>query len=525
MNEFIAKYADQLNGVISGFDRLVFHGHLRTISSPKDMKCYLDFNQVLLKDFGRHVLAVSQQLKHASLAQALREGRPVIYLENSQHSKEDLAHWIAARDRIRQGLICVLTALEVCWSFKVSPDRKSQKLRLQACTRKCLHLYHYWMDPQVGFMSARIQTWFPFPIQVCMNGREWLARQMDTQGLKYVQQDNCFVWLQDYARAQGLLDGQLQCNWPETLNRVAQRLNPIHQEIFQRYRTFYYWSVYQSEWATDLVFRDGEFLKRRYASWIPQALLSFGSPDVMRFLGRSLPLSGNIPRRFTAPLKSDVKRRQEGVRIKHSLNRNSVKAYDKAFTVVGNVLRVETTMNQPEDFRVYRPKEGGPEHQLAWRPLRRGVADLYRRAQVCQKANERYLNALASLDDSTTLEELIDQLSQPRPWKGKRVRGLRPWESADSRLLAAISRGEFVLNGLRNRHLRPLLFDRPPDSPRQARQQSAKVSRLLRLLRAHGLLQKVGRTHRYQVTLHGRKALTAILAARHATVAQLTKAA
>jgi hypothetical protein len=153
------------------------------------------------------------------------------------------------------------------------------------------------------------------------------------------------------------------------------------------------------------------------------------------------------------------------------------------------------------------------------------VADLYRRAQVCQKANQRSLNALASLDHSTTLEELIDQLSQPRPWKGQRVRGLRPWESPDSRLLAAISRGEFVRNGLRNRHLRPRLFDRPPDSPRQARQQSAKVSRLLRLLRAHGLLQKVGRTHRYPVTLHGGKALSAILAARQATVAQLAKAA
>lgn len=525
MNEFIAKYQDQLHGVISGFDRLVFQGHLRTISSAHDMEVYLAFNRILKKDFGRHVQAVSQQLKQASLAEATAQSRPVIYIEHSQDSKEDLARLIATRDKIRDGLICVLTAVEVCWSFKVSPDRKTHKLKVKACTRKCLHLYHYWMDPEAGLMSARIQSWFPFPIQVCLNGREWLARQMDAARMKYVRQDNCFVWLEDYSRAQALLDAQLHTNWPEWLNRVAQRINPIHQEIFQRYRTFYYWSAYQSEWATDLVFRDGEFLKRRYASWIPQALVSFGSPDVMRFLGRSIPLSGNIPRRFTAALKSDVKRRQEGVRIKHSLNGNSVKAYDKAFTVVGNVLRVETTMNEPEDFRVYRPKEGGPEDQLAWRPLRRGVADLHRRAEVCQKANERYLNALASLDDSTTLEELIDQLSQPTQWKGKRVRGLRPWESADSRLLAAISRGEFVLNGLRNRHLRPLLFDRPPDSPRQARQQSAKVSRLLRLLRAHGLLQKVPRTHRYQLTLHGRKALTAILAARHATVAQLAKAA
>lgn len=525
MNEFISKYQDQLNGVLSGFDRLVFQGHLRTISSAHDMEIYLAFNRILKKDFGRHVQDVSERLKQASLAEAMAQARPVIYMENSTASKEDLARAIASRDRVREGLICVLTALEVCWSFKVSPDRESRKLRVKACTRKCLHLYHYWMDPELGFMSARIQSWFPFPIQVCMNGREWLARQMDASGLKYVRQDNCFVWLQDYARAQALLDAQLRHHWPECLNPIAKQLNPLHDEIFQRYRTHYYWSVYQSEWATDLVFRDGDFLKRRYRCWVPQALATFGSPDVMRFLGRQVPLSGNIPRRFSAALKSDVKRRQEGVRIKHTLNGNSVKAYDKAFTVVGNVLRVETTVNQPEDFRVYRPKEGGPEDELAWRPMRWGVADLHRRAEVSEKCNQRYLNLLTSLDDSTTLEELTEGLGQPTRWKGKRVRGLRLWEPHDSRLLKAISRGEFVLNGLRNRDLQRLLFDPPANSRQQARQRSAKVSRLLRLLRAHGLLLKVPHTHRYQVTVHGRKALTAILAARSATVAQLTKAA
>ncbi|MGH9446978.1 MAG: hypothetical protein ACRD3O_14785, partial [Terriglobia bacterium] len=106
-------------------------------------------------------------------------------------------------------------------------------------------------------------------------------------------------------------------------------------------------------------------------------------------------------------------------------------------------------------------------------------------------------------------------MSQRLCWHGKWFRGLRPWEPADSRLLAAISRGEFSLNGLRNRDLRPLLFNVPANSPKETRRQSARVGRLLRLLRAHGLLQKVARTHRYQVTAAGRKALTAILAARH----------
>jgi hypothetical protein len=525
MNEFIAKYRDRIEGVISGFDRLVFHGHLRTLSSARDMESYLAMNRILKKDFGQHVEEVSRQLKQASLEEAQRQRRPVLYLEDNDEAKEDLARSIATRDKIREGLICVLTAVEVCWSFKVVGQRETQKLKLKACTRKCLHLYHSWMDPEVGLMSARIQSWFPFPIQVCLNGREGLAQQMDREGLKYVRQDNCFVWLQDYARAQALLDLQLRRNWADWLNPIARKLNPFHEQIFQRYRTWYYWSTYQSEWATDLVFRQAEFLRRHYRAWIEQSLATFGSTDVMRFLGRKIPLSGKIPRRFAASLRSDVQERPQGVRIKHSLNGNSVKAYDKAFTLLGNVLRVETTLNRVEGFRVYRPKEGGAAEDLDWRPLRKGVADLHRRAEVSQKANERYLNALASLDDSTRLEELVDGLSQRVCWHGKRFRGLRPWEPAESRLLAAISRGEFSLNGLRNRDLRPLLFDLPASSPEQARRQSARVSRLLRLLRAHGLLQKVPRTHRYQVTAAGRKALTAILAARHATIAQLAKVA
>ena len=83
-------------------------------------------------------------------------------------------------------------------------------------------------------------------------------------------------------------------------------------------------------------------------------MTSFSSPDVMRFLGRRIPLSGQVPgRRLAAELTSDVKRRQEGVRIKHRLGGNSIKLYDKAFTAVGNVLRGETTIHNVEDFRVY----------------------------------------------------------------------------------------------------------------------------------------------------------------------------
>jgi hypothetical protein len=155
--------------------------------------------------------------------------------------------------------------------------------------------------------------------------------------------------------------------------------------------------------------------------------------------------------------------------------------------------------------------------------MRRGIADLHRRAEVSRKAAERYLDAFASVDEETTLEELIRRLGQPRQWRGGRVRALRPF--ADDRgLLEAVSRGEFALNGFRNRDLQGI-FPHAAKSPEEARRRSAWMSRKLRLLRAHGLITKINGTHRYQLTASGRKAATAVLTALRSTIRQLTPVA
>jgi len=302
-------------------------------------------------------------------------------------------------------------------------------------------------------------------------------------------------------------------------------LNPIHHQIFQAHPTTYYWSTYQSEWAIDIVFRKAAALRRLYPRLLHHAMTTFGSTDVLRFLGRRIPLSGDLRKRFAGEVVSDLHERQEGVRIKHRLNTNSVKLYDKAFTVLGSLLRAEGTLNNVDDFRVYRPKEGDPQGGLAWRPLRRGIADLHRRAEVSRKATERYLDALASVDQDTTLQEVLHRLGQPRYWHGRRVRALQPFAPDDRQLLQAISRGEFTLNGFRNRDLQRLCFAQPVTTTAEARRRSAWASRKLRLLRAHGLIYKVTGTHRYHLTRPGRIATTAILTALHSSVRQLTAAA
>jgi hypothetical protein len=388
------------------------------------------------------------------------------------------------------------------------------------------------------------------------------------------------------AKAQELFNHQLQANWPSLLNGFAAALNPIHDTIFERYPTQYYWSVAQSEWSSDVLFRSRAALQAIYPRLIRHAITTYGATDILRFLGRKLRLTGRVPEWFQGEVESNLKDREEGVRIKHWLNGNSLKLYDK-----GSVLRPEVTMYNPLDFRVFRPKEGEPEGPRDGRRLRWGVADLFRRAEVCQAANERYLEALAAVPDTTPLRTWVEPLCRPvleprkapppgtpaaealptpdgaatasvpptnaatgpsdsfpgdgllraaepsaerpptepspltpptRPTRRRRLRGLNPLSADDSNLLEAVSRPEFLLNGLRNRDVRRLLFPTEPRDKAEDRRRAAAVSRKLRLLRAHGLIRKVPKTHRYLVSPNGRKVITALLAARDANADFLT---
>jgi len=520
MNAFVQKHGAIVTGVLSGFDRVVFRGTLRSLFALPVMEQYLRTAGVLHKDFGKHVQRATGWIKQATIAQAKAAGRPLKYLSSAQTSKEEAAREIARQDGVTSGLICVLSCVEVCRSFDIYRNRETKRLDLVRRTRKCLHYYHYWEHPEYGFMHARLQSWFPFTIQVCLNGREWLARQMDRAGIAYRQKDNCFVWIEDVARAQALAAAQLQTDWATTLHRFAAALNPAHRAIFSNFRADYYWTAHQTEWATDVMFRRPQALADLYPSLVRHALTAFGSPDVMRFLGRRVPAQGVAPGGFDGEVVTDLKTRPEGVRVKHRVNGNWLKMYDKQ----GSVLRVETVLNDPTDFRVYRPKEGGPQGDLQWRALRRGVADLYRRAEVCHAANERYLDALAVADADQPLGRQLDRLCQPTTWKGQHLRGLNIW-GADAPLLAAITRGEYLLNGFRNRDVREQLYGAQPSRAREQRKQAGRVTRLLRLLRAHGLIRKVPHTHRYLLSPCGRLLLAALSAARNASPRKLTELA
>ena len=509
MKSFLARFGSRVTAVLSGFDRLVFRGTLIPLVRKAGMHIFLRYADVMLLDFKKYALSTSERVKTAALAEVRKLNRPHVYLGSSRTSKEDLARRLLTEHPVKEGLVCAFTTVEPCMSFEYHKSADVRERGLRLVPRKCLHVYKYFLHPRFGFMNARLQTWFPFNIQICLNGREWLARDLTAKKSRFTREDNCFLRLADSQKAQRLMDKQLETDWPGDLSQIARSLNPLHREIFQPWPMDYYWSGYQTEWATDLLFRDPRALGEIYPALVRHAMLHFKSPDVMRFLGRKA--HGN----FIGELVTSFKDRAEGVRVKHWARGNSIKMYDKA----GSVLRIETTIARTQDFKVLRPPHKDPEGKLGWKALRKGVADLHRRAEISQRSNERYLEALAAVNDPTPCAQIFDAVARPVLRDDRRHRALRIGDAEDLALLNVIARGEYATAGFRNRDIRPKLH--PSADPTQARRLSAKVGRQLRLLAAHGIIRKVQKTHRYLLTAKGHLLTAALHATREADLKRL----
>jgi hypothetical protein len=503
----VARNSASVIGVLSGWDRLVFRGCISMLSYLDAMLLFLRHLGIFLKDYSEWALRLSTELKQACLAEAIRLDRPVKYLPSAGVRKDELARQILRDSPVSEGLVCTFTCLEPCRTFRIRGNRQSQRLELRSEQSKCLHVYKYWLDSQFGFMGARLQTWLPCEVQIWINGREWLARRMDRKGIAYRRHDNCFPWIEDFIAAQRLFNQMQRTPWIGSLNRILSRLCPTYTKRFDGNAP--YWTAFQTEWATDVCFASPETLGSLYRPLVRGAVTALGCDDVLRFLKKRADFGGDVD--------SSFRRREEGVRVKHYAGGNSVKAYDKGETV----LRIETTINQPGQFRVYRSKQGEEQGVKAWRPLRKSVVDLHRRAEVSQQVNDRYEEALASLDSTQELIDLVAPICRSIRREGVRYRALRPWSEEDRHLLEAVSRAEYVTAGFTNGDIAGHLYPGEHADKRERGRIASRISYRIRLLRRHGLIRKVKNQRRYHVTTQGRQKLTAILAAQHATVQQL----
>ena len=513
-------YQDKIVGASKGLDRIRFRGTLRWLATQRGLRTFMSHTGILLKDFSGWVNGLTARIRDSAQQRAKELGIEVRYLPSGGVDKESLAREIAQTQGITQGSICLLSVVEPCTAPMVKGNKATQKLDVVMAQRKCVWLYHYFDDPVLGFGHVRFQSWVPFNVFICLNGRHWLEQQMQKQGIGYRKEGNCFPWIEDVEAAQQLLNEQLQSNWTEILNGLTLGSCPALPEVLRPLRPEYYWSADETEWATDLMFRSAAALDAIYPSLLYHAMRVSDSPSVMRYFGRGqISRSGQIKGRAPQEVMTECRKFYEGFRVKHWLNRNSIKVYNKS----GSILRIETTINYTRDFKVFRSPADDARRPPSWQQMRKGVSDLHRRCELSDQCNERYAEALAAAQVQEKLQEVVTPVCNRIRKDGKSYRGLNPWQEQDYQLLRFLAQGQQALNGFRNKDLRRWLYPQSDEAdPQTRRREAGRTTRCIKLLRAHGLVRKVAKENRYTLTTQGQKFACALLSASAVDIKGLT---
>ena len=251
----------------------------------------------------------------------------------------------------------------------------------------------------------------------------------------------------------------------------------------------------QCEYATDIVFRKQADLQAIYENLARTAIHTVKPDNIATFLGRKLStqFEGEVGNRFNI--------RIEGTRIKHTMGPVATKLYDK----FGLILRIETTVNDLTFFRHYREVEQRDgSRETKWASMQKTIYSLPALHELLEAANRRYLEFLSAIADPRAGRDRLDKLSQPVELEGRRYSGFNLFHPDDEELLCSILRGEFNISGLHNKTLRRYLPNR----------NSGQVSRLLKRLRTHGLIKKIGRTYKYYITAFGKEVVITALKLR-----------
>ncbi len=348
MDTFEDIHRRHITGSLAMFDRMIFKGHLSHLFKPDAVRALLWAQGYPITDFTEYAKATTNRIANNVDRLAAESGRPRISFDhvktrNRAQMKDDLAKSVAQDDGITEGIVCFISAVEPCMSFQVRKSHETHRIEVTRRERKCLHHYMYLIDPEFGFMHVRIQGWIPYEVQIYINGREWLARQLDKAGVGYVRYENSLLAIDDLERAAKLCDRFAHRTWPRVLNAFARRLNPLMGSIAHAGFGGYYWVLDQAEIATDVMFKSRSELLAVWPDLVRHAALNMSAEDVLGFLGRKL-----HPSLVAAQVVTDTKRRPQGWRVRHRVAGNWVKVYDKV-----SVLRVETTINNPRKAHTF----------------------------------------------------------------------------------------------------------------------------------------------------------------------------
>jgi len=481
------KYGAELHGVLKCFDRVIISGNLHPLCYAKGMTGYLYRRHIRIFDYtSQFAEPLRNAIRANAEAIAQEHGVEIEFIRRSKSCrKEDRIQEVLAERGDHPGLVHIFSAMERCAAYRPWHDKTTHKTYVQHTQSKCLHYYFYFIDEELGLCYLRVPTWCPFRLQFYFNGHNWLARQLQQRGVDFVQQDNAFLEIADFDIANELA---AQLNVKElhaTLDHYAQLYCPVVTELDLSYS----WSIIQAEYATDLVFKRQATLQAIYPHLLETLIQAVKPADIATFLGRKLHghYQGEMGNRFNVRLL--------GSRIKHQMGPVTIKMYDK----LQIVLRIETTVNDVSFFQQYRQvQHRDGTTTTRWAPMKKTIYSLTALQETLQAANQRYLKFVSDLETPEMGVRQLARVTETQVENGHRYKGFHLLTEEDASLLRLLLRGEFFISGFTNKRLRQHL---PGWS-------SGQVTRLLKRLRVHGLIKKVGQRYKYYLTEWGRQVAT-----------------
>lgn len=492
-NNFIEKYNSKIEGVLSCFDRVVLKGTLPSISHAGAMTNLLYRKNMLLKDITQFTDPLRNEIHQNAKRISKSTGVEIEFIRKTKSvRKEDLVQKHIEQSGKTSGLVCILSAVESCQNYVYRFDKQTGRSYLKMTGGKCSHYYFYIIDPEFGLCYFRVPTWCPFRVQFYFNAHNWLAKKMDVAGIGYVQKDNAFTHISDYAAAQKLADSFEVRQLHQFLDKLCDIYCPIYRQIEH---TGYHWSIMQLEYATDIVFKDTKSLGPIYDELLKQMMHTVTPNDVARFLGKK-GVHGKNNKELDTSYKHVL--REEMRRIKHRMGSTSVKIYDK----FSQVLRIETTTNKTTEFYHYRSvehRDGTKTQKLA--PVKKSVYSLKALVPIMLGCNKRYLKFIAGFDLPLAGKKKLEKISKPIKQNGRSYKGFNFFDKDDANLLRVIADGNFTIRGFKNKDLRKYLSDKS----------TGQISRILKRLKVKGLIKKVNKTYRYYLTSLGNQVIKTAL--------------
>lgn len=487
------KYAKDLHGVLSCYDRVIIHGNIAGWCFAEGMTAILASRGVRVFDFAEFSAPLTEAIrKNAEQIAQANDVKIEFIRKIGAFRKDDRISEIISQRGEQPGLVHIFSAMEGCNTYRPWHDKATGKSFLKHDTGKCLHYYFYFIDPDYGLCYLRVPTWAPFRLQFYFNGHNWLESKLIKHGITYTKLDNAFHTISDFTKAQELSDKIRVEDLHQVLDILARRYCPLPET----YEIHYNWSIMQVEYAMDICFKKQEVLQPMYNEIIKTAVHTVNPDNIANFLGKRFSVL------FEGESGSKYDRRILGTRIKHQMGEVSVKMYDKA----GVILRIECTSNDVSQFRQVRDvqqRDGAIVQKEA--RLKKSIYSLFPLIQIFKGVTRRYLEYISEFDDPSDGVRKLDKVTQDVRKEDRNYKGFNFFSKEDQQVFEAIARGEFNIRGLRNKQLRELLPDKS----------SAAVSRIIKRLRTHGLIRKTRNAYRYYLTKLGKSVIVAGLKIRN----------